>query len=65
MALWGLSLHLSAPTAQRPAPDELPDLREYFEGSGTAWGEAAVAGGADPEWARAAALRCVAAYAGD
>ncbi len=63
--MMGLSLHLDSPDAPRPAPEELPDLGDFFSGSGTAWAEAAIAGGADPEWARASARRCVSAYAGD
>jgi uncharacterized protein YndB with AHSA1/START domain len=65
LALMGLGLHLTDPAATRPAPEDLPDLDEFFSASGTAWGEAAVAGGADPEWAEASARRCVSAYAGD
>jgi uncharacterized protein YndB with AHSA1/START domain len=64
-ALMGLSLHLADPDAARPAPDELPPLDDFFRGAGTAWGEAAVAAGADPAWARASAGRCVSAYTGE
>jgi uncharacterized protein YndB with AHSA1/START domain len=63
--MMGVAVHLSDPAAARPAPDELPPLDEFFRGSGTAWGEAAVAGGADPEWARASARRSVSAYVGE
>ena len=63
--MMGLALHLADPGKVRPAPDELPPLDDFFSGSGTAWGEAAVAGGADAEWARASARRCVAAYTGN
>jgi uncharacterized protein YndB with AHSA1/START domain len=63
--LMGVGLHLATPDAPRPAPDELPPLEDFFRGSGTAWGEAAVAGGADPEWAQASARRAVSAYVGD
>ena len=62
--MMGLDLHLADPAADRPAPDELPPLDDFYRGSGTAWGEAAVADGADPEWARASAGRCVSAYVG-
>ena len=65
LALMGLSMHLAHPAAPRPAPEDLPDLNDFFSGSGTAWGEAAVAGGADPDWAEASTRRCVSAYAGD
>jgi uncharacterized protein YndB with AHSA1/START domain len=64
LALMGLGLHLADPAAPRPAPEELPDLTGMMRNSGTAWGRAAVDGGADPEWARASAERCVAAYTG-
>jgi uncharacterized protein YndB with AHSA1/START domain len=64
MAMLGLRLHLADPAAARPAPDELPGLSDLMTRSGTSWGEAAIDGGADPEWARASAARCVAAYTG-
>lgn len=63
--MMGLDLHLADPDAARPTPEELPPLDDFFRGSGTAWGEAAVAGGAEPEWARASARRSVSAYLGD
>jgi hypothetical protein len=53
-----------ASAADRSARDELPALDDFFRGSGTAWGEAAVADGADPEWARASTGRCLSAYVG-
>src|SRR4051794_35368833 len=61
-ALMGLAGHLGAPEAPRPAPEELPDLTEFFRTAGTAWGEVAIGAGEDPRLARAAAERCVAAY---
>lgn len=64
LALMGLGLHLADPGAARPTPDELPDLTPFMRAAGAAWAEAAVDGGADPEWARASADRCVAAYTG-
>ncbi|MDX6371820.1 MAG: hypothetical protein QOD98_808 [Nocardioidaceae bacterium] len=64
MGLMGLGLHLADPAAPRPAPEELPDLTGMMRDCGDAWGRAAVDGGADPEWARASADRCVAAYTG-
>lgn len=64
MGLMGLGLHLADPAAPRPAPEELPDLTGMMRGSGSAWGQAAVDGGANEEWARASADRCVAAYTG-
>jgi uncharacterized protein YndB with AHSA1/START domain len=64
LGLWGLELHLADPSAPRPDPAELPDLSALMGRLGEAWGEAAVDGGADPEWARASAARCLAAYTG-
>jgi uncharacterized protein YndB with AHSA1/START domain len=64
MGLMGLGLHLGDPAAPRPAPEELPDLTGMMCDSCRAWGQAAVDSGADPEWARASADRCVAAYTG-
>jgi uncharacterized protein YndB with AHSA1/START domain len=64
LALMGLGLHLVDPAADRPAPEELPDLSGFMREAGTAWADAAVDGGADPEWARTSADRCVAAYTG-
>ena len=40
----------------------MPDLTDYTHASSTAWGEASIAAGTDPEEARAAAERCAAAY---
>lgn len=65
MMMLGLVLHLDSPDAPRPAPEELPDFSDYFTASGTAWGEADAADGADPAEAAAAARRCVAAYRGE
>ena len=62
MMLMGLAEHLAAPDAPRPGPEELPDLTGYMTGSSEAWGEADAAAGTDPEQARAAAERCLAAY---
>jgi uncharacterized protein YndB with AHSA1/START domain len=65
LALMGLGLHLAKPGAPRPAPEQLPDLTGMMRDCGTAWGRAAVEGGADPEWARAATQRCITAYTGE
>lgn len=65
MCLMELGEHLAAPGAPRPAPEQLPDLSEYFAMSGAAWADAAVAAGDDPVEAKAAAARCVAAYRGE
>ncbi|WP_435771526.1 SRPBCC family protein [Nocardioides sp. SYSU DS0651] len=64
MALMGMAEHLAAPSAPRPAPEELPDLTDYLRASSTAWAEADVAAGTDPDQAQAAADRCFAAYTG-
>ena len=62
--LMGIAAHLETPGAPLPGPDELPDLRDFFAASGTAWGDVAAAAGEDPDWARVSAERCVAAYTG-
>lgn len=63
MALGGLGLHLAAPDAPRPDPDfSDPGYAAFVTRSGAAWSDAEVASGADPDQARAAAERCVAAY---
>jgi len=64
LALIGLVRHLADPAAPRPTPEELPDLTGMMRGAGAAWGRAATDGGADPDWAKASADRCVAAYTG-
>lgn len=67
--LLGLDLHLADPSvatdpgefmAMMGAPDGLALTRASSAG----WGAAAVAGGLDPDWARAAEARCTAAYTG-
>jgi len=63
MMLMGLGEHLAAPGWSRPeTPDEMPDLSGFMSASSAAWGEADAAFGTDPEQARAAAARCLAAY---
>jgi uncharacterized protein YndB with AHSA1/START domain len=66
--LLGLAGHLRAATAVDPA-DALAWMasdegREFMTLSSRRWGEAAIAAGADPEEARAAAERTTAAYTG-
>lgn len=62
MALMGLGEHLAAPEAARPSPEDMPDLSGFMDASASAWAEAEIAAGTDPEQARAAAQRCAAAY---
>lgn len=67
MGLVGLALHLADPTAPKPDPAEFAasaDGRALLVGSSEAWGEAAIAGGADPETARERAGRTTAFYTG-
>lgn len=67
MGLVGLALHLADPTAPKPDPAEFAasaDGRALLVGSGEAWGEAAIAGGTDPDTARERAARTTAFYTG-
>ena len=66
--LVGLAMHIAQPAA--PKPDEAAfaasrDGKAFYAGSSAAWGEAAVAAGADPDAARAAARRTAAFYTGE
>ena len=66
--LLGLAIHLAQPAA--PKPDEAAflasrDGRAFVAGSSAGWERAAVAAGADPDAARAAARRTTAAYTGE
>ncbi|MCY3896682.1 MAG: polyketide cyclase [Chloroflexi bacterium] len=68
MGLLGLYMHLTDPDQPRPDPLDFamsPDGKALLTGSGRAWGEAAIAAGADPELARAAAARTIAFYTGE
>ena len=69
MALAGLADHLSGTRALNPAAAAAwmisREGRTFTTLSGGHWGEAAIAAGADPADARAAAERAVAAYIGD
>ncbi|GGQ59784.1 SRPBCC family protein [Couchioplanes azureus] len=69
LCLWGLANHLTDPTTaldpkDGPAWMASPEGREFMRLSADAWARAAVAGGDDPEAARAAAERTYAAYTG-
>lgn len=67
MGLVGLALHLADPTAPKPDPAEFAasaDGRALLVGSSEAWGEAAIAGGTDPDAARGRAGRTTAFYTG-
>ncbi|MEV4490669.1 SRPBCC family protein [Micromonospora coxensis] len=68
-ALLGLASHLAADGSgitpeQAAAWMASEEGRRFFTLSGERWGEADIAGGADPEAARAAAARTIAAYTG-
>ena len=68
MGLLGLAFHLANP--DDPMPDETafatsPDGRVFIAGSSDGWAQAAVAAGADPDSARAAARRTTAFYTGE
>ncbi len=68
-ALVGLAIHLSTGEAVDPSFGQRwmasEDGRRFMKLSGEAWYEANLAGGADAEWARPAADRCLAAYLGE
>ena len=67
MGLVGLAIHLGDPAADLPADETFTDTaagRAFVAGCSTAWGEAAIAAGADPGAARAAARRTTAFYTG-
>ncbi len=62
-ALLGLHLHLTDPTAAKPAEDD-PAMHPFLVASARAWQAAAEAVGQDPDEARAAADRTIAFYTG-
>jgi uncharacterized protein YndB with AHSA1/START domain len=63
MALGGLRMHLADPEAPGGEPDYSdPGYPIFVRGSGEAWADADAAAGTEPEQARAAAERCIAAY---
>ncbi len=67
--LVGLAIHLSTGETVDPSVGRQwmasENGRRFTKLSGEAWYEANTAGGADAEWARAAADRCLAAYLGE
>ncbi len=68
LGLLGLAMHLAHPT--EPKPDEIAfvtsrDGKAFIAGSSDGWAQAAVAGGMDPDAARAAARRTTAFYTGE
>ena len=68
MGLVGLAIHLSDPEAALPEDATFTDTEEgrsFVRGSSAAWGEAAIAAGAEPGAARAAAERTTAFYTGE
>lgn len=68
-ALVGLAIHIAtAETVDPSAAQEWmadDDGRRFMKESGEAWYLANVAAGADEQWARAAADRCIAAFLGE
>ena len=68
LALTGLMLHLASRAAVDAAAVEQwtasDEGRRFTALSGQGWGDADIAGGADPLTARAAAARTIAAYTG-
>ena len=68
MGLLGLDMHLADPNQPKPDPMEFAmssDGKALLTGSSQAWGEAAIAAGANPDLARAAAARTIAFYTGE
>lgn len=68
-ALVGLAIHLSTGKAVDPSAGQewmaSEDGRRFMKLSSESWYEANIAGGADVQWARSAADRCLAAYLGE
>lgn len=66
LGLMGLDLHLDSAAPVDPAAAAQwvggPDGVAFITASSAAWADAAIAGGEDPEQARAAADRCTTAY---
>jgi uncharacterized protein YndB with AHSA1/START domain len=68
LTLLGLDFHITQPTA--PKPDEstfatATDGKAFIAGSSHGWAQAAIAAGADPDAAHAAASRTTAFYTGE
>ncbi|HWL61260.1 MAG TPA: SRPBCC family protein [Steroidobacteraceae bacterium] len=66
LGLMGMALHLADPAAKfdEVAFAASPESRVYMTGSSEKWGEAAIAGGEDPDQARAAVRNTTAFYTG-
>ena len=66
LGLMGLALHLADPSGRFDEEGfaTSPEGRAFIAGSGEAWGEADIAGGAEPSTARAAAQHTIAFYTG-
>ena len=68
-ALVGLAIHLSTGKAVDPSAGQewmaSEDGRRFMKLSSESWYEANIASGADVQWARSAADRCLAAYLGE
>jgi uncharacterized protein YndB with AHSA1/START domain len=66
LGLMGLAMHLLDPTAvaDEASFSASPEAKTFMTRSSEAWGEAAIAGGDDPEAARAAARATAAFYTG-
>lgn len=63
LGLGGLRLHLLDPDFSNADPDYAdPGYPALVRRSGDAWAEASIAAGTDPDQARAASERCIAAY---
>lgn len=69
LALLGLGIHLASGESVDPQEFESWSMSEeglaFIRGSSAKWGEADIAGGEDPEQARAAAERTAAFYTGE
>lgn len=68
LSLLGLAIYLAGPDGSgldEEAFAASPEGRAFIAGSSEAWGEAAIASGADPAAARAAAARTTAFYTGE
>ncbi len=68
LGLLGLALHIADPEAEKINEEEFAASTEgktFGRGSCEQWGEAAIAGGEEPEKARASAARTAAFYSGE
>ena len=68
LGLLGLDFHIAQPAAPKPDEDAFatsPDGKAIIAGSSEGWAQAAIAAGADPDAARAAARRTTAFYTGE